>query len=101
MLSCNGTKVGDLAGTGGFFRLFNNTVENDANTDGDHVDTGDSDGEEVDDLTTTNNTGGQDPAEGLGAIGLVFSYFMGTDGTEYDQVTAIQSIDVADDPGSD
>ena len=34
------------------------------------------------------------PAESLGAIGLVFSYFMGTDGMQYDQATPIQSIDI-------
>ena len=34
------------------------------------------------------------PAESLGAIGLVFSYFEGTNGMKYDQVTPIQTIDV-------
>ena len=29
----------------------------------------------------------------LAAIGLNFSYFMGTDGNQYDQVTPVQSIE--------
>lgn len=39
----------------------------------------------------------QNPAESLNALGLIFSYFMGTDGVEYDQVTPIQWVNIDND----
>ena len=95
MLSCNGMDVGELGGMAGGFRIFNNQAN-----DPDGTTLALSTGVETTGLAETDNTGGQDPAETLGAIGLVFSYFMGTDGMQYDQVTSVQSIDVADAAGN-
>ena len=113
MLSCNGMMVDELGGTmAGGFRIFNNTVSNvptsdDTNTEADdRIPTDDNDGSELEDLGNgrdakgnfdANADRGQIPAEGLGAIGLVCSYFMGTNGMNYDQITPIQSIDAGDD----
>ena len=101
MLSCNDMEVGalnDMAMAGGF-RIFNNTME-DGFTDDDppvFVSGTETAGFGVD--TTADATGtGQLPAEPLNALGLIFSYFMGTDGNQYDQVTPVQpvSIDASD-----
>jgi hypothetical protein len=80
MLSCNGTDVGSLGDAmSGGFRIFNNHVSDDPD---DRV-------TEIPDTLTSGET--------LAAIGLVFSYFEGTDGMmEYDQVTDLQWIDVDD-----
>ena len=86
MLSCNDMKVGALNGMAGGFRIFNNTMDAGVNPLG----------------TETEGFGiaageGQAPAEPLRALGLIFSYFMGTDGNQYDQVTPVQSVSIADD----
>ena len=116
MLSCNGMMVGELDGMAGEFRIFNNTLDGqvDANEDETLAD-GDptnepnfvsSDGAERGGLGILRekmadgdgdggaDAGGQVPAEALNAIGLVFSYFMGTDGMQYDQASPIQSISI-------
>ncbi len=95
VLSCNGVKVGGLVASSGTFRLFNNTKDEKGG--------GEADAEEVTNTgveakglgrsfdpvdDTTQN--GQSLAETLGVVGLNFSYFRGTDGQEYDQVTVIQ-----------
>ncbi len=97
-LSCNGERVGPLQGTSGGFRFFNNTavVIDDAGTVT-------NDGTEATDLSVKKATaadgsgmggrpkGGQVPDANyrFGVVGLVFSYFRGTDGVEYDQVTQL------------
>ena len=95
MLSCNDVEVGSLDGAmSGSFRIFNNTV---ANATTDRV-------REIPGLNVNaaDSGGALQPAETLNAIGLIFSYFMGTDGMEYDQVTSIQPIDVdTDGTGTD
>ncbi len=94
VLSCNGAQVGTLAASSGTFRLFNNTM--DAKGEGDAAaDQVTNTGAEATGLgralrpgeDTTQN--GQAIAEGLGVVGLNFSYFRGTDGQEYDQVIPI------------
>ncbi len=111
MLSCNGMDVGELTAMSGEFRIFNNVMDaqgNDPTTTADESDTFViSDGTEADedDLgikneaagSTTNAAmaaGGQVPDEALAAIGLNLTYFMGTDGMEYDQATPLQWVDV-------
>ena len=75
-LSCNGTEVTSLGGaTSGEFRIFNNHLKNAV----------------AGELPELSN---QTPAEALPAIGLVCSYFEGTDGKQYDQITSVQWIDV-------
>ena len=115
MLSCNGEMVSELDGMSGEFRVYNNVAENVATPDPDNAgqyllaDTF-SDGTEMEgigaemggnlvdsDSATAGDQIPQMPAETLGAIGLVFSYFMGTDGMQYDQATSIQSIELPED----
>ena len=74
-LSSNGEEVGALDAVSGEFRIFNNTAPAMAARVG-----------EIPDNVT--------PAASFDAIGLVFSYFEGTDGSQYDQVTSLQWIDV-------
>ena len=103
----------ELAGMAGEFRIFNNNADqvNDDNmlmdidnvADEDQLD----DGTEVEGFGTQAFTSpetteavrdrensGQVPEEALHAIGLVFSYFMGTDDQQYDQATSVQWIDI-------
>ena len=116
MLSCNGMMVGELTSMAGEFRIFNNTLL----MQGDDVETAATEtlaitktGAEADDLgiqgaeqaedvqeapAPAKPAGGQVPAQDLEAIGLIFSYFMGTDGNQYDQGNPVQSIDI-DVPG--
>ncbi len=75
MLSCNGEEVGALDVMSGEFRIFNNTAELMPVRVGEKPDVA-------------------RPAKSFAIIGLVFSYFEGTDGSEYDQVTSLQWIDV-------
>jgi hypothetical protein len=76
MFSCNDTEVSLEGAMSGEFRIFNNRVQADG----------------VGELPELSN---QVPAEALAAIGLIFSYFEGTeDGMEYDQVTPVKWIDV-------
>ena len=118
MLSCNGEMVGELDGMAGEFRIFNgvastlaNTAATDESTPFDNNPTNEpnyisGDGTETDNLSILNALdattgeaddepfGGQVPAESLNALGLVFSYFEGTDGNLYDQANGIQWISV-------
>ena len=88
MLSCNGEAVGAIEAAAGEFRIFNNTaVEWEATA----VQVRERPG-----LTHTDG-GAQDPAESLAVLGLVFSYFEGTDGLQYDQATLVQGVEIADD----
>ncbi len=100
-LSCNGRRVGGLQGaTSGLFRIFNNTA---VTLDGAGLVT--NDGSEATDLSvkkaTAGASSGDPPTRPKGGqvpdgnyrfptIGLVFSYFRGTDGREYDQVSELQ-----------
>jgi len=111
MLSCNGMDVGELGSMTGEFRIFNynpisivadnpNTAaaETDANyldDDGTEADEGDFGVVGADSDADGDPAGGQVPGQALAAIGLNFSYFMGTDDQEYDQASPIQSIDIA------
>ena len=103
MLYCNGMEVGEIDAVSGGFRIFNNTM--------DTVDARDPAGTapEVEDSRLISNDGAENEgigtmddaatpdvdenaqqyAEPIGAIGLVFSYFEGTDGNRYDQVTPV------------
>ena len=111
MLACNDEMVGALDGMSGEFRIFNNVMDNvalpDATTAGQYNLTGAfSDGTELTGIGAHNAAGAlvdsdpdtagdqipQMPAENLAAIGLVFSYFEGTDGSVYDQVTPVKAI---------
>jgi hypothetical protein len=111
-LSCNGDNIGEIDGMAGEFRLFNNNADivdangmlndYDSATDGKQTD----DGTEADDYSTANDTdsattgnqpGGQKAAEGLAAIALNCSYFMGTDGLNYDMASMGQWIDLGGD----
>ncbi len=90
VLSCNGAQVGTFTASSGTFRLFNNTVDV-KDTEGVVTDTG----AEAEGLGRVFPPGedatqnGQSIAEGLGVVGLNFSYFRGTDTQEYDQVIPI------------
>ena len=124
MLSCNGMEMGMIDGMSGEFRIFNNTAAAVAArtpalpTDG----TSTADPETAGSRQITNSgkeavgigaadvaatpavdEGAQVPDGGsLPAIGLVFSYFMGTDGTQYDQATPMQWISIdTDGTGTD
>ncbi len=123
MLSCNGMEVGMIDGMSGEFRIFNNTAAAVAarapalptdgtvaqpETEGSRQIT--NSGKEAVGIgaadvaaTAAVDEGAQVPDGGpLPAIGLVFSYFMGTDGTQYDQVTPMQWISIdTDDTGAD
>ncbi len=102
MLSCNDEMVDTLEeGMSGGFRIFNNNADEDPEDtnpldgleiSGENAD----DGEEVEGLgiaaVAADSDSGQVAAEDFDAIGVVFSYFMGTDGMQYDQATPIQSI---------
>lgn len=93
MLSCNGMEVGELDGMAGEFRIFNGVkigMGDDPATANTMATVITVDGTEIDNLED-----GQWPDGPFAAIGLNFSYFMGTDGVQYDQATSIQSIDVA------
>ena len=106
MLSCNGEMVDTLeGGMAGGFRIFNNNADGDADDadpsdglqiSGENAD----DGEEAEGLgvatVAADSDSGQVAAEDFDAIGVVFSYFMGTDGMQYDQATPIQSISLPD-----
>ena len=113
MLACNDEMVGALDGMSGEFRIFNNVMDNvalpDATTAGQYNLTGAfSDGTELTGIGAHNAAGAlvdsdpdtagdqipQMPAESLALVGLVFSYFEGTDGNQYDQVTPIDWIDL-------
>ncbi len=102
-LSCNGRLVGTLQGTSGTFRIFNNTA---VTLDGAGLVT--NDGSEATDLSikkaTAGASSGDPPTRPKGGqvpdgnyrfamIGLVFSYFRGTDGREYDQIVSLQGQD--------
>ncbi len=109
-LSCNGRRVGTLQGaTSGLFRIFNNTA---VTLDGELVT---NDGTEATDLSVKKATAGANtgdpPTRPKGGqvpdgnyrfpmIGLVFSYFKGTDGREYDQIAPLSggSFTVGSDP---
>ena len=76
MLTCNGEEVLSLGGAmSGEFRIFNNRLKAGG----------------IGELPELSN---QTPAESIAAVGLIFSYFEGTDGKKYDQVTPIGWIDV-------
>ncbi len=110
-LSCNGRRVGALQGaTSGLFRIFNNTA---VTLDGAGLVT--NDGSEATDLSvkkaTAGASSGDPPTRPKGGqvpdgnyrfamIGLVFSYFKGTDGREYDQIAPLagDSFAVQSDP---
>ena len=109
MLSCNGMDLGELDGMAGEFRIFNNNADTiddmgmlsdtDATADGVQVDNGSeaddySIADDADAVTDGDQPGGQRAAEGLAAIALNCSYFMGTNGLNYDQATPGQWIDV-------
>ena len=82
MFSCNDTEVSLEGAMSGEFRIFNNRVQ-------------------ADGVGELPELGNQSPDEALAAIGLIFSYFEGSDGKEYDQVTPVGWIDVdrdGDDP---
>lgn len=112
MLSCNGMDVGEINGTAGEFRLFNNNADivdaegmlsdYNATLTGTQTD----DGTEADDYSVDDDSdtatagvqpGGQKAAEGLGAIALNCSYFMGTNGLNYDMASMGQWIDLGGD----
>ena len=95
MISCNGEMVSELHGMAGGFRISNNVaaVANDTVTEF-NAGTEGTGFELTDDATTDVNENGQTPAAQLNAIGMIFSYFMGTDGNQYDQVTSVQRIDL-------
>ena len=78
MLSCNDEEIGEIDAMSGEFRIFNNTMAEDGK------------------VKVPESPTAVVPAEPLSAIGLVFSYFEGTDGNQYDQVTDLQWIDVDD-----
>lgn len=86
MVSCNGDEVGSLGDAmSGEFRIHNNIAPERPARVGENPDS-------------------QTPAESLAVIGLVFSYFEGSDGMQYDQVTSLQWIDVdrdGNDPTTD
>ena len=87
-LTCNGAEIGTLDATTGTFRLFNNTALAADETTArrrERPGLGHEDG------------GAQDPAESLGVLGLIVLYFEGTDGLQYDQMTPLRGIDIADD----
>ncbi len=97
-LSCNEKRVGALQGTSGTFRFFNNTA-----VEIDDAGTVTNEGAEATGLSVKQPTAGDGsnaarPAGGqvpdakyrFPIIGLVFSYFRGTDTVEYDQVTPLQ-----------
>ena len=87
-LVCSEEEVGALAAPAGAFRLFNNTaVAPDETT----AQTRERPG------LGSEPGGAQDPAESLAALGLIFSYFAGTDGLQYDQASPIQWSAIADD----
>ena len=100
MLSCNGEMVGELDGMAGEFRIFNNvavdvrprtqTGSPPAGIMSDNFLYDDGTEGDADDLGPIS----QFPDASIAAIGLNFSYFMGTDGVEYDQATPVQSIDI-------
>ena len=111
MLSCNGMDVGELDGMAGEFRIFNGAaalVGDDPHTTATEADDRlTRDGTEPDDddlgiqvalnVATDDDdmpAGGQVPGGAIAAIGLNFSYFMGTDGMQYDQATPLQWIDI-------
>ncbi len=108
MLSCNGMDVDELDGMAGEFRIFNNMAHTVMADDPDTNDVDESDVTASDKGTERTGIGttvpltgdtdadmsGQVPAGSLNAIGLIFTYFMGTDGMQYDQVTPVQSIDI-------
>ena len=111
MVACNGMDIGELTAMAGGFRIFNNVVPT-TGTVGTTTPVAvyTSEGEEGGDLelgagnltaTPPVAAGGQVPGETLGAIGLIFSYFMGTDGQQYDQVTEVQWADVDRDGNDD
>ena len=76
MVSCNDTEIGSLGDAmSGEFRIHNNIAPERPARVGENPDS-------------------QTPAESLAVIGLVFSYFQGSDGMQYDQVTPLQWIDV-------
>lgn len=88
LFSCNGEAVGAIDAPAGEFRIFNNTAVGWEETTA-LV-------RERPGLTHTNG-GAQDPAESLAVLGLVFSYFAGTDGLQYDQATPIRGLEIAHD----
>ena len=109
MLSCNGEDVGAINGMAGEFRLFNNNADTvdaqgmlsdyDGVTAGTQTDPGtEADDYSVEDdsdtATAGTQPGGQRAAEGLGAIAINCSYFMGTNGLNYDQISMGQWIDL-------
>ena len=102
MLSCNGMEVGEIDAVSGGFRIFNNTAVAVADrnpADGSSPEAGGSRlvsstgaenegiGNMDDPNTPTVDEDAQTPAEPLAVLGLIFSYFEGTDGSQYDQVT--------------
>ncbi len=112
MLSCNGMEVGMIDGMSGEFRIFNNTAaavaardpalptDNtpaDPEVDGSRQITNDgaeNEGIGIADNTATPsvNENAQSPAAPLAITGLIFSYFEGTDGKQYDQVTPVSQV---------
>lgn len=92
MLSCNGEDVASLDDAeSGEFRILNNKAISDPQrTGGELGGLGTMDT----DATADGIQSAQHPAESLNAIGLVFSYFEGTDGMQYDQVTPIQWVNI-------
>ena len=109
MLSCNGEDVGAVNGMAGEFRLFNNNADivdaqgmlsdYDTTTAGTQTDPGTeaddySVADDSDTAATGTQPGGQKAAEGLGAIAINRSYFMGTDDLNYDQISMGQWIDL-------
>ena len=101
MLSCNGEDVAELGDAiSGEFRILNNKAIGAPDRTGGELgglgtmDTVTEEDADTDILEATTIQAAQYPAESLNAIGLVFSYFMGTDGTAYDQVTPIQWVNI-------
>ena len=95
MLSCNDMDVDtiDEMAMAGEFRIFNNIAVRQSDSMAPPVMDGTflhSIGTEGDDLSLAS----QLPEAAIAAIGLNFSYFMGTNDVEYDQVTSVQSNDI-------
>lgn len=92
MLSCNDEDVAELDDAmSGEFRILNNKAISAPDREG-----GERGGLGTEDADTNadGTQSAQHPAESLNAIGLVFSYFMGTDGMQYDQATPIQWVNI-------
>ena len=93
MFSCNDEEGDSFDAMSGEFRIFNNLAPASSARTKEYPG--------LTELALTPPVNPQVPDASLGAIGLIFSYFEGTDGMEYDQVTSIQMIDVDRDGNDD